>query len=295
MSENVYIESFLQNMRSHKYSPKSINTYKYPLYKFFAFLGVQKIKIQDVTTEILEKYLLYLKDENLFISSIQLYKRAIKRLFEYLEKESIIFINPVELLEPIKVEKKLGFIPTIEEINLLISKIDVSTNFGIRDRTIIETAYSTGLRANEICKLNLDNVCFKHKIIRVVGKGNKERIVPLGQYAVKWLNKYMCETRKELLKNKIDIDALWIDNLNNKLQQHTLQTYLRKYANSANLKSFSVHCIRRACATHMLANGAHPVQIQHLLGHSTLKHLSQYLKVSITDIKKTHEKSKLGK
>ncbi len=129
-----------------------------------------------------------------------------------------------------------------------------------------------------------------------MGKGKKERVVPLGKHAAYWLKNYLETARPNLCKGP-DKQALWISRTSGKkLTSFSIDKLIRKYAKEAGIKKqMSAHTLRRACATHMLLNGAHPVQIQILLGHSTLSSLTQYLKVTITDMKKMHKRSKPGK
>lgn len=290
--------SFLQMLKDKKYSEKTINTYRYPLQKFFSFLADIKIeRIQNVGKTELDSYRASLLAENITLGGMDVYTRALKLFFRYLEEEGYIFDNPAKYMERIRVEKKLPVVPTVAEINKLISVVDMSNNAGLRDRAIVETAYSTALRCNELVSLNLLSIDIKNALVQVMGKGRKERRVPLGRQAVFYLGKYIETARNELLHGNIDQKALWISNMYAKrMSDMLIQKMFQRYAEKAGLKGkITVHSIRRACATHMLQNGAHPVQIQMLLGHTQMRHLSQYLKLTITDIMNMHKKSKVGK
>ncbi len=297
MSENAYIEEFLENLRHRKYSPKSINTYRYPLRLFFEYLSKNSssLRIQDVSTETLIKYRRYLLKKEFLPSSIEVYLRALRIFFRYLEEKAVIFANPMEHIKNPRGEKKLPEVPSINDLEKLISVIDLSTPSGMRDRAMVEVAYCCGLRLNEILSLSLFNVDLQGKTLRVLGKGKQERMLPLGKQAYLWLKKYL-EYRSVLLKNNISENHLWINSEGRKVRAVSYQKTLQNHAKKANLEGkITGHSLRRACATHMLQNGANPVQIQMLLGHATLKHLSQYLKLTITEIKAMHERSKLGK
>jgi integrase/recombinase XerD len=176
----------------------------------------------------------------------------------------------------------------------MLDRIDTSEPRGIRDRAILETAYSTAVRRSELMGMNLGDLDLENGTIRVMGKGQRERMVPLGKQAVLWIRRYLDEVRP----NGGDGSgvALWLGPRGTRLTAAAVQMALRMLwlKSGGTQKPIGLHCLRRACATHMLRNGAHPVEIQMLLGHSCLNHLRQYLQVSITDLQAAHAGSKPG-
>jgi len=174
--------------------------------------------------------------------------------------------------------------------------VDVSRTVGVRDRAMIETMYSCGLRLEELLNLTTGAIDFKENTIRVLGKGRKERILPLTTQASEWLGKYIGEARKVMLDSKNDDGALWISsNYHRKLTRIAVQKTIQFYREKANIStSISPHAIRRATATHLLRAGATPLDIQTLLGHSSMEVLGHYLRVTIGDLKKMHEQTRLG-
>ena len=300
--KNAHIEKFLKRMVENKYSSKTINTYRYPLNRFVLFLAENGItdkdglpSFQDVTLEILERYRLNLMKSDLADESTVTYLRSVRNFFSYLEDESVIFANPAVNLKYPKFESTIKEVPTIEEMEKLLGGINITTSIGIRDRAMIETAYCCALRMNEMLKLTIFNADFDNQTLRVIGKGRKERILPLGVQAVKWLKEYMIKARPKLAKDAKN-DTLWLSRYGKPLQEITYQKMLHHHAENAGLSGkITGHTMRRACATHMLKNGAHPVAIQHLLGHGTLKHLRSYLNLSLKDLQKAHEKSTVGR
>lgn len=297
MAENTYIRDFLENMRSRKYSDKSVLTYKYPMTDFFSFLDARGLnKLQEVTLSDLEKYRLRIIEKGFKPGSVRVYLKAVRKFFEYLEDRSLIFINPARELATPRLEKRLPEVPPVEEMEKLISVIDISSVLGIRDRAMIETAYSCGLRLNELTSLAIFSLDLPDSTLRVLGKGRRERIIPLTVPAVRWLEKYISESRPALLRNNINDNALWISKYTTKMTDIAVQKTIQLYAEKAQLKGrITIHSIRRACATHMLKNGAHPVQVQMLLGHASLSTLSRYLRLSIDELRDSHRKSKLGR
>lgn len=296
MSENAYIEKFLTEMINRKYSTRSIATFRYPLRRFFLFLADNdNLSCQDVTPEILEKYRLSLIRSDFTGQSINTYIGALKKFFAYLEDQGLIFYNPAENLKTPKVKKGIKDVPSPEEMESLLGGINITTHIGIRDRAMIETAYCCALRLNEMLKLTIFNPDFDNKTLRVFGKGKKERVLPLGNEAVKWLKEYMVKVRPKLAKNT-RCNVLWITKQGNPLVGIIYQKMLRHHAENAGLiGKVTGHTMRRACATHMLKNGAHPVSVQHLLGHADLSTLGRYLNLSLDDLRKVHAKSKVGR
>jgi integrase/recombinase XerD len=187
-------------------------------------------------------------------------------------------------------------VPTEAELARLLAQPDITQPVGIRDRALLEVAYGCGLRRGELVRLTIFDPDFQRGTLRVLGKGRKERIVPLGRQALHWLKRYLQHARPKLLGGRLNEEALWISGKHRPLGGMGMRQQLWEYSKRAQIKTLMcLHSLRRACATHMLRHGAHPVQIQMLLGHASLKHLSQYLEVTITDLRKTHRQSKPGK
>jgi len=297
LDKNVYIEKFLENMAENKYSSRTVSTYRYPLNRFSSFLAEtdKDMSFPDVTAELLEKYRLSLIRADFSPESTVTYLQAVRKFFRYLEEKSYIFSNPAENFRNPRGKRRIMQIPSAEDMEALISAVNITTLIGMRDRAMIETAYGCALRMNEMLKLTIFSCDFKAGTLRLTGKGSKERVLPLGSESVKWLKTYMEKSRPHLLGDS-KCDILWLSREGKPLIERTYQSMLHKYAEKAHLKGkVTGHSMRRACATHMLENGAHPVAIQHLLGHASLQHLGSYLNVTVTELRKTHENSRPGK
>lgn len=290
-------EGYLLSLKSMNYAPRTIESRISPLNSFFFFLAALDIEnITDVTLEVLEKYRQNMLDRELEVSTVNQSILILKSFFSHLEENGDIFINPAADFKGLKETKKLPCIPTQEEIKALLSVIDITTASGIRNRAIFETTYSCGLRLNELTELTVFSPDLKNAALRVMGKGRKERMIPLSSPAVYWLGKYLAGSRTELLKGNIDNEALWVDQYGNALKWTAVYGVIKKCREDAGIEnSISIHSIRRACATHMLQNGAGPVYVQMLLGHAGLGHLARYLEVSISELGKMHRKSKPGR
>jgi integrase/recombinase XerD len=292
-----HIEEYLTFLESANYSLKSLKSYRYSLLFFLKFLAeYQKIMdIQDITENILRDYRLYLVNREYSSSSIDTFLRAVRNFFRYTEEIGVIFVNPAASLEMPKVIRKLRDVPTVEEVERLISVIDIMKPFGIRDRALVETSYATGARLNELRTIKLDDINLDNQLVRLYGKGRKERMVPLTGYAVEYLARYIRDVRPKHLREE-NLTSLWLSNQCKMMTGENITRILKKYKHKAGIKTeISCHSLRRACATHLLVNGASPLEVQHLLGHSDLKCLSQYLKITISELKEMHRKSRVGR
>lgn len=293
----VHINDYLTHLAALKYSPKSIDSYKHGLVRFVAFLEEQNItRPQDVTLDHLAAFRLELTDKGRSVHTIGLYLRSVRKLFAFLEETGQVFINPAHGLVLPKSKAHIRPVPTEDDMNALLSTPDTSAPRGIRDRALLETFYSTGVRLEELVNMNISDLDIKQGRVKVTGKGNKQRVVPMGRQAVFWTDKYLKDVRPGLVKNRLDEHALWIGMKGRKINPQTIERLVKAYGQQAGLSCpITPHALRRACATHMLANGAHPVQIQLLLGHSTMSALSHYLKITVTDMKNMHRKARPGK
>ncbi len=291
------IKDYLTALRRRRYSPKSIDTYGRALMDFASFLSAAHIdRPHDVEAETIENYRLNMRERDFLPNSQEVFLRAVRNLFNWLEKSGRLFANPCRDLVVRQCRGKLPAVPSEEDIRKLLAVPDVAATKGLRDRAIIEVAYSTGARREELCRMSIFDVDSAAGTVRIHGKGNRERVVPLGRRAAHWLEHYLKHARPRLLAAHIDQEALWLGNRGRALSGQAMHVRVRKYANAVGIKPrITLHSLRRACATHMLRRGAHPVQIQMLLGHASMQHLSQYLRLSIREIKAMHAKAKPGK
>jgi len=287
-------------LKRRRYSPKTVATYRYPLNLFISFLGVRSVsRLQDTVLRDLEAWRLDLIERGLADASLEVFLRAVRNLFNWMEDEGMLFDNPAVALKIPKYERKLLPIPSEAELRRLLAQPGVTTPVGIRDRAIMEVGYSCALRREELARLTLRDPDFIQKSLRVLGKGSRERMLPLGEEAFTWLRRYVDDARPVLLSRNTAVaalDALWVSTNGKPFGGQGISVMLKRCGREAKLSvNITPHSLRRACATHMLQHGAHPVQIQMLLGHATMRHLAQYLRLTITDIKKMHAQSRPGK
>ncbi len=289
--------SFADYMTNIKYSERTIILRCEALRVFTSFLADENsIRIQDVDTMMIEKYRRHLIKRGLKENTIDSYCRSVKALYNYLEQNGMIFENPFNKIIMHRPEMTLQNVLTVDEVSRFLANIDSGTPTGFRNRAMIETLYATGMRKGELLSLKVFDVDTVNESVRVFGKGSKERVLPLGKYASKHIALYLKHTRMKLLNKDIpdDNNLLFVGF---QAEKPTIgYSFFKATCEKSNIsKHVTCHTFRRTCATHMLQNGAHPLMVAEMLGHSSLKILKQYLKISIKELQEAHSKLNPGK
>jgi integrase/recombinase XerD len=252
-------------------SKKTIESYMSDL-KFYAkFLKKYQnvFDVADIDSLMIEKYILSLKRKDLSPQSIARKITAIKEFHKFLYEEHITKDNPSKLVSNIKKEKKLPEVLTIEEINKMISSIDTSTDTGIRNRCIMEVLYGSGLRVSELCDLKLSDIHFNSNYLSIIGKGDKEREVPIGEEEKIWLRRYIEGSRNKL--NTPKNLNVFINYKGDPLSRQSVFKFIKALAKNNGIeKEISPHTIRHSFATHLLSNGVDLRFVQELLGHEDI-------------------------
>lgn len=290
------IEGFLNQLRIEKSASQlTILSYRTDLNQFFDFLAenykVEKSQITHdmITHQTVRQYLAMLQDNNLKRTSIARKLASIRSFVKYLCREGIIAGNPIAAVSTPKQDKKLPKFLYPEEIEILLNAPDDSS-LGLRDKAILETLYATGIRVSELVNLNLNDIDLEQELIRVWGKGSKERIVPFGKMAKLSLLKYINEARPMLInkKNKQE-NALFLNKNGSRLSDRSIRNILNKYLDAVALhQKISPHAIRHSFATHLLNNGADLRSVQELLGHIRLSTTQIYTHLTKENIKAIH-------
>ena len=291
----ILAKEYLDDLVYRRYSPATIETYSDPLARFGRYLAERGVgHIQDVSTRLLEDYRLGLIEHEMKEASIDIYMRAVSGLFKYLESKQRIFANPFDGVGPMKRSTTLMPVPTEDDVKAVLAAVDTERQLGIRNRALLETAYSTGARIEELHRLKVADVDMENGTVFLSGKGGKQRVVPLGKEAMSWLKRYITEERCLLVKYTTET-AMWMGKDSRPLAKQGLSVIFRRYSLKAKTSiRITPHSLRRACATHMLSHGASPLEIQMLLGHACMRHLGNYLRLTITDIRNMHARSRLG-
>ena len=270
--EIIEYKNFLKLERS--LSDNSIDAYVNDINKLTSFLkSINKddIDYSDIDTIIIREFVEYLY--NLGISS---YSQAriisgIKSFFNYLLIEEKIKINPTELIESPKLDKKLPDTLNIEDIEKILSSIELDSFEGVRNRAIIETLYSCGLRVSELINLSYQNLYLDIGFVKVIGKASKERLVPIGSAAIKYIKIYSDQHRKNIKIKSGNEGFLFLNRRGSKISRNMIFIIIQKISKKINLeKKISPHTFRHSFATHMIEGGADLRAVQEMLGHESI-------------------------
>lgn len=279
-----YIEKFLRYLEIEKnYSPHTILNYKLDLQDFRKFLG--EANIDSVDYLFLRKYLATLKEKNLNTRSTSRHLSTLRSFFRFLSREGHVKINPTSSLSSPKQEKHLPSFLTEEEVARLIDSTLPQDERSLRDKAILETFYSTGIRISELVGLNLDDLDFIGGIAKVKGKGKKERIVPVGDHALKAIRHYLDKRKR---KN----DAIFLNKNGTRLSTRGVRNIVDKYIVKAGIRQgISPHTLRHSFATHLLNRGADLRSVQELLGHANLSTTQIYTHLTTERLKAVYDKA----
>ena len=287
-----FVTSYLDSLKLLNYSPASIETRQTAITGFMRWMKETLIKdLQNIGPEHLKQYQAHLESRRLSGNTVDTWLRGIKDLFDYLEKRNEILINPFEGFEFPKLGLRLPKdILTEEEVKAILATPNLAKEDGIRNRAILETLYSTAIRNQECSLLKVQDVDLASGLIRVQGKGRKERVVPLGKKACEYLKLYIEKVRPRYALDP-DCQSLFLAAKNKKLEGQSINVMAKLIGRRLGFtKPVTTHSFRRAAVTHMLKSGAHPMFIQKMLGHATHETMKKYLMITSNDVRETHEK-----
>lgn len=274
MNWKLYISGYKSYLQLEKsLSSNSIDAYLHDVEKLMQFLEFKRRELapKNVQREDIEEFLSWLYDLGINEFSQARVLSGLKSFFKYLLMEDEISKSPVELVSGPKLKRKLPDTLSFEEIKTLLDCIDLSKPEGMRNRAIIEVLYSCGLRVTECVELLITNLHLEVEFIKVKGKGDKERLVPIGSDAIKYIKMYKDEIRNHLKIQKSAEDILFLNNRGGKLSRVMIFLMIKKYAVQAGIqKSISPHTFRHSFATHLLEGGADLRAIQEMLGHESI-------------------------
>ncbi|MDO7852283.1 site-specific tyrosine recombinase XerD [Hymenobacter convexus] len=254
-------------------SPNSVEAYVRDAAKLQQFLVFQKLPIGplQVSTEVLREFLSTLQGLGLGATSQARTLSGLKAFFNFLIMEDLLKLDPTDTLEAPKTGRHLPDTLSYPEVEQLLAAIDLSTDEGLRTRALLEVLYSSGLRVSELCDLRLSNIYTDEGFMKVVGKGNKERLVPVGREALKHLNFYLSGVRGHLDIKPGAEDFAFLSQRGRPLSRITVFTTLKKVAEQAGLrKTISPHTLRHSFATHLIEGGADLRAVQEMLGHASI-------------------------
>jgi integrase/recombinase XerD len=286
------INSFLLYAELEKsLSGNTINSYRFDLTRFRSFLDSIGVKgFEDVKEKHLEKFLAELKKE-VRASSMARMLSSLRQFYIHLMDSGKykISVNPLEYFDSPRLGRTLPAVLTVEEINKILSQPDEKSLLGLRDKAIMEIMYACGLRVSEVLDLKTSNVLFNDEVLRVFGKGSKERIVPAAASSLEWLKIYIDKSRSQLKKPHSE-EFLFLNWRGKRLSRMAIWDIIHKYSKMANInKQIHPHIFRHSFATHLLQGGADLRSIQEMLGHADISTTQIYTHVDISYLKQVHK------
>ena len=284
----IEIENFCNYLLIDKhYSHNTIEAYKKDLDKFKEFNG--NMTLLNINKDTIKSYLKYLHEQHMNERSIARNISSLKSFYKYLIINKIVKQNPLECISSPKLGKKLPNTLSEEEINQLLN-IKLIDNYSFRNKAMLELMYATGLRVSELVNLKVYDVNLEEALVKTMGKGSKERIIPIGDYALNALKIYINDYRSTLFKREVN-DYLFLNNHGKPMTRQGFFKIIKKLALEQGIKKdFSPHTLRHSFATHLLSHGADLRIIQELLGHSDVSTTQIYTHMSNEQLEDTFKK-----
>ena len=293
------LDIYLEDLERRNYSKATIKGYRHSIKNFIRYLSIRDLSLHDTELKDILDYHTEVKQKTNKIGkpvSIN-YKTSLMRdlrlFFRYLKRKRLILIDPTEGLPQMKTQKVLPKgVMSKDEIDLLLAAPKVNTLYGFRDRTIMEVAYSTGLRTAECARLTIHDIDFKEGILRVnQGKGKKDRVVPIGEVAMNHVKEYLEKIRPKL-NRKNNPYALFLAASGEPLNRNRVSAVVSKYLKKLKMRpELSFYAFRRTCGTEMLRGGSSIRYVQEMLGHEHINTTELYVKVLPMELKEIHDKA----
>ena len=269
-------------------SKNTLSAYRSDLKIFSQWLN--ETSLIEVNKKLIQDYFLYRQSTKISSSTQSRVLTCLHSFYQFLLDNNLINTDPTEQLSYPKLEKKLPVFLNIQEVEKLLEAPNSSSLFGQRDRAMLELLYSCGLRVSELINLSYHNINIKEEFIRIHGKGNKERILPMGEIAIDYLTAYELNSRPILLKND-QSDSYFLSNRGKAMSRQNFFYIIKDYATQAGIdKPLSPHSLRHAFATHLVQKGADLRSVQLMLGHSDISSTQLYTHIQNAQLKAQHEK-----
>lgn len=280
------INDFLDYLNfEKKYSPNTVASYKKDLDKYYNFFKTKSLN--SINNKDIEDYIISL-NKKLLSKSVSRNISSLKTFYKFLIIDGAVKSSPMDGITVPKIPKTLPKVLSEEEVNKLLT-INLETPYDYRNKAMLELMYSSGLRVSELINLAVNDVDLKDEIVKVYGKGSKERIIPIGQYATEAVNIYLNGYRNSLVKKKVS-NYLFLSSRGDKMSRQAFFKIIKNLAKTKNIKiDFSPHTLRHSFATHLLKHGADLRSIQELLGHSDISSTQIYTHISNEKLKENYK------
>ncbi len=286
-----YVQEFLDYIRSEKnVAANTVASYSFDLRNYSQFLAARDIQSpQQVTPVEIRAFLTELTRLGYATTSIGRQLAALRMFHRYLAGEKYCANDPSENISIPRQSQKLPHVLDIHEIEAVLAQPDVSTKLGMRDRALLEFLYATGARVSEATELSMGDLFLTEHFVRIFGKGSKERLVPIGEIAVTWLNAYLAQARPLLARQRRTQEKVFLNKNGGKISRLAIWSILRRHVKAAGItKQASPHTLRHSFATHLLEGGADLRAVQEMLGHANLGTTQIYTHLDRAYLKEVH-------
>lgn len=272
-------------------SKNTIFSYKQDLNFYIGFLSSRHIDAASkITRNDITEFMLDQKDSGISATSIARRLTAIRMFHRFLNRERILPSDPTILIDSPKLWKKIPETLSLNDVDALLSQPDLRDKQGIRDKAILEILYATGMRVSETVNLKMDNINLDIGFLRCIGKGNKERVVPVGKKAITSVKRYLEVSRPKFLKKK-ESEFLFLNRSGSRISRQSLWKIIKRYAREARIKkAIKPHILRHSFATHLLERGADLRSVQEMLGHATISTTQIYTHINKDRLKAIHSR-----
>lgn len=286
------VEDYLHYLRVERgLSENTLTSYRQDLLEAVHYFKKTVSKFSEVDQFLILDYLQTLQNDNKARNTVIRTVSSLRRFFQYLVQFGIVKEDPMLKVDSPKKAQGLPDVLTEQQVDLLLATPDTGKKLGVRDRAILETLYATGLRVSELINLKLVDLHLSMNLLQTIGKGDRERIIPISDVALDWLNRYLKTTRLALLKNRTNTDYVFLNAHGRQLTRQAIWQMIKKYVAQAGIKTHvTPHTLRHSFATHLLENGADLRIVQELLGHSDISTSQIYTHISHRHLKEVYDK-----
>ncbi len=284
----LFLKEYLAHIKLEKnLSQNTVSSYKIDINAFISFLKDSGIDDpSDISSEHIGSFFKTLKELGLLGSSSARYFSSLKGFFLYLLKNKYIVKNPIEKITAPRISKKLPGVLDVNEVEKILSAPDANDKLGLRDKAMLELFYACGTRVSELINIKVNDLFFEDEIIRVFGKGSKERLIPVGSSAIKWVGEYLKKSRPLLMKKSKSENNLFLNSRGSKLSRMGVWKIIDRYVKQAGIeKDVHPHTFRHSFATHLLEGGADLRAVQEMLGHADISTTQIYTHIDRDYIK----------
>jgi integrase/recombinase XerD len=289
----LFLKEYLAHIALEKnLSPNTVLSYRNDINTFITFLNNSGIKDpSDIFSENIDGFFKTLNELGLSGSSNARYFSSLKGFFLYLLKNKYILKNPIERITAPRISKKLPGVLDVNEIEKILSAPNKNDKLGLRDKAMLELFYACGTRVSELINIKVNDLFFDNEIIRVFGKGSRERLIPIGSSAVKWVREYLKKSRPLLMKKSKSENYVFLNSRGSKISRMGVWKIVDRYVKEAGIqKEVHPHTFRHSFATHLIENGADLRSVQELLGHMDISTTQIYTHMARRKLREIHKR-----